>query len=895
MINWDYEDFKLRKIIIMHSFNWTYCISIILVLTGISFLILCVSSFMVDRKSKMRRLYNQAGLLLAIWSLSYGFMTVSKEPIAIKLFWSMGFFTSCMFFPAWLIFISALTESKGKLIRIFKFFCIFMTVITAMVCIATEKVVFVDSQFGTQFFFAFEPLAIATMIFLLLQMVIVGIIQIRWYKNVTLKRHKKQAMTLIILTTVITPPGLYFDFYSPIFMQTPTFPITTVLVLIVSLQIYFNLNNNYSLNLSHRNMGEYVFKSVTDPVLILDHNNIVTLANNAAIKFWDNDIYKQNFTSILESPDQEFDSSLLDESFLSKNVVVPSRGDKIVWDMSMTAIKDDYDEMLSKVIVLKDITEMQNALDEAKKASQAKTEFLARMSHEIRTPMNAIIGMTKIGQSSDDIGKIQYCLDRVNEASKQLLGIINDILDMAKIEAGKLELIAESFNFVGMLKNICSVITVKTEEKNLNLFVNIDPSLPQQVIGDELHLSQVVTNLLANAIKFTPEYGSINLNVRKVASSNDEIGVLIEVNDTGIGISPDQIEKLFESFEQADGSIVRKYGGTGLGLSISKRIVELMGGNIGIKSDLGKGSTFYFTIFLKKPDQTDAVKYDLEVFKQAKILVIDDSQEILDYFDRVLTEFGATFDLVDNGFTALQLLASAIDKNEAHNVVFVDYLMSDMDGIETAKHIKASLGNDVHIVMLSAMSREDIAFADSEIYINEFIKKPLFNSVIFNIINEFVNGGELKEKEQVEKISDIKQNTYSGQVLLAEDIELNRAIIIELLDSSGINIDFAENGKEAYEKFVASPGKYDLILMDVQMPIMDGLEATYRIREIGTEEALSIPIIAMTANAFVEDVQACLAAGMNDHIGKPIDFEELYKKLEVYLSNADKNISYTIP
>ena len=387
----------------------------------------------------------------------------------------------------------------------------------------------------------------------------------------------------------------------------------------------------------------------------------------------------------------------------------------------------------------------------AEKASLAKSEFLAQMSHEIRTPMNAIIGMTALAKLASEAERKDYCLEKIEGASIHLLGVINDILDMSKIEANKLELSFAAFSFGKMIKKVVDVVDFRFREKNQDFSPDVEAGIPDFLIGDEQRLSQVITNLLSNAAKFTPEGGHVGLTARLREISGDECVVEIMVSDTGIGVSPEQQSRLFESFVQADSSTSRKYGGTGLGLAISKRIVTMMGGKIWIDSELGKGATFTFTI-------------------------------------------------------------------------------------------KAGI------------AREEI--------------------------ND--RGSEAPSGSGQEWMAALE----GKRVLLADDVDINREILISLLEPAKIEIDCAENGLQAFEMFEASPERYDMVFMDLQMPEVDGYEATRMIRSLGTPAALNIPIIAMTANVFREDVEKCLAAGMNGHVGKPLEMEEVFNNMKKYILRA---------
>ena len=382
------------------------------------------------------------------------------------------------------------------------------------------------------------------------------------------------------------------------------------------------------------------------------------------------------------------------------------------------------------------------------RASQAKGNFLSNMSHEIRTPMNAIIGMTAIGKSSNDIAKVHYTLDKIEDASTHLLGIINDVLDISKIDSGKFELSLEDFNFERMIRRVINVISFRVDEKGQNFTVDIDKNIPPVIFSDEQRLAQIITNLLGNAVKFTPKNGAICLNVKLLEEANDFCTIQIKVQDSGIGISQEQQKNLFKAFQQAETSITRKFGGTGLGLSITKSIVEMMNGKIWVESELDKGATFIFVVNMKRGNPKN--------------------------------------------------IAEPLDTMPIGKIPDDDKIPED-------------------------------------------------DPVIF------------KDK----------------CILLAEDVEINREIVKALLEPTQISIISAQNGAEALHIFTESPEVFDMIFMDVQMPEMGGYEATRRIRSLDFDKAKTIPIIAMTANVFREDVEQCLEAGMNGHVGKPLDIDEV--------------------
>ena len=417
---------------------------------------------------------------------------------------------------------------------------------------------------------------------------------------------------------------------------------------------------------------------------------------------------------------------------------------------------------IGSIMLLKDITQSKLLIEATQAASQAKSEFLSHMSHEIRTPLNAIIGMISIGMNSNDIDKKNYCLERADSASRHLLILVNDVLDMSKIEADKLELSHSPFDFESMMTDIINVANVRSEEKQQSFVVDLSKDIPAHLVSDELRLSQVITNLLSNAIKFTPEKGTVILKAEKTGEDGDEVCLRVEVADTGIGISKEQQARLFTSFTQADAGIAKKYGGTGLGLAISKRIIELMGGDIWVESEPGKGAKFIFTVKVKQ-------------------------------------------------------LADKPHAEQAGNTTL-----------------------------------------------------------------DFDDSGDTKRKISARHQYDFREYT----LLVAEDIDINREIISAVLGETGVSVDMAENGIIAVSMFKERPEKYDLILMDVNMPEMDGYAATREIRALDSEHAGNIPIIAMTANVFKEDIEKSLDSGMNDHTGKPIDTDAFLRKLNKYLTNT---------
>jgi signal transduction histidine kinase/DNA-binding response OmpR family regulator len=521
------------------------------------------------------------------------------------------------------------------------------------------------------------------------------------------------------------------------------------------------------------------------------------------------------------------------------------------------------------------------SVDAAKNKSESenkhKSAFLANMSHEIRTPMNAIIGMTTIGKTAADPTRKDYCFTKIEDAGNHLLGVINDILDMSKIEANKFELSPSEFDLEKVLRRVVNVVNFRIDEKRQKFSVHVDRSIPRNLIGDEQRIAQVITNLLWNAIKFTPEKGSVTRAVRLVEKTNI-CTLQVSVSDTGIGISPEQQEKLFQAFEQAESSTTRKYGGTGLGLAISKRIVEMMNGRIWVMSEPGKGSVFTFTIQLQCSNEEKHTLLSPEInLDNVRIMTVDDDPDILKYFFEIAQGFGVMCDVAISGEKALQL----IDQNGGYHIYFIDWKMPVMDGLQLTREIKTRVKENSIVIMISALEWNAIADEAKAAGVDKFLSKPLFPSTIAEIINECLGVDKRQaEKSQSAEIAGI----FAGRhILLAEDVEINREIVQTLLEPTKLEIDYAENGKEAVRMFTENPQKYEMIFMDIQMPEMDGYEATRQIRAQDIKVAKSIPIVAMTANVFKEDIEKCLQAGMNSHIGKPIDFDEVLKTLQSFL------------
>jgi len=537
------------------------------------------------------------------------------------------------------------------------------------------------------------------------------------------------------------------------------------------------------------------------------------------------------------------------------------------------------------VTIFHDITEIELAREEAERANLAKSEFLSNMSHEMRTPLNAIIGMVTIATRAASADRKGYCLERIGAASSHLLGLINDILDMSKIEANMMQLCLDNLDFEEMIREAVNVVKVQMDEKRQNFSVFLDGTIPATLIGDNQRLVQIITNLLSNAAKFTPKEGSIRLAAHLEEVEGSTHIIRVEVSDTGIGIARENFTNLFSPFLQADSGISRKFGGTGLGLAISSKLVEMMGGRIWIESELGKGSTFSFTFRAKWGEGQNRNILPRKVdWSGARLLVVDDDSDFLEHFHSSLIWHGISCDLASDGESALETIAK---NDSAYDAFFIDWKMPGMNGVELASRIRQSAGKSPRIVLISASDREIIE-ADSPVScVDHFLQKPLFNLDIVNCLNKCFGG----EGDDYDERPDGAEDFSGLRLLLVDDVDLNREIVLALLEDTGMIIDCAANGLIAVEMVRSATEPYDMIFMDLQMPEMDGYEATRRIRRFEEEqfeqghELRHVPIVAMTANVFREDVEKCLKVGMDNHIGKPVTVEDIMEKLNIHLGH----------
>ncbi len=526
---------------------------------------------------------------------------------------------------------------------------------------------------------------------------------------------------------------------------------------------------------------------------------------------------------------------------------------------------------------------LKDALEAANRASAAKSDFMSKMSHDIRTPMNAIIGMTAIAAANiENPDRVQDALSKISSSSRHLLGLINEILDMSKIESGNISLADEEFSLSDLLNSMLLMIQPQVQAHKHHLQVHIQDIQHEDVIGDSLRIQQVFLNLMSNAVKYTPDGGEINFTVREQAVSTNSTGCYeFIVEDNGIGMSEEYLKHIFEPFSRAEDLRTSKIQGTGLGMAITQNIVHMMNGSITVESKLGKGSKFTVTIYLRLQDTQDI---DTSELADLSVLVVDDDECACQSLCTMLDDIGMRSESCTSGQDAVAAVQRSLNTALPFYAAILDWKMPGMDGLDTARAIKRLVGDTLPIIILSAYDWSEIESEARAAGVDAFLNKPIFKSGLIRTFKSLRND-TTEEPGHTSPLESLLQNDFSGRrVLLVEDNDLNREIAREVLEMSGLTVEEAENGKIAVDLFSASKaGYYSLILMDIQMPIMNGYDAAATIRALKHPDALQVPIIAMTANAFVDDIQAAKTAGMNEHLAKPIDFDTLSSVLKKYL------------
>ncbi|MCD4723093.1 MAG: response regulator [Desulfobacula sp.] len=613
------------------------------------------------------------------------------------------------------------------------------------------------------------------------------------------------------------------------------------------------------------------------------------------VKILENKLAKSEKTKriLMERVERSVDSAGDSYSLFERNILLQQHIEKHTKDLA-DVNKRLIGEIEERKLIEK---ELEKSRDTAEAATQAKSNFLSNMSHEIRTPMNAIIGLSELALRTELTARQHDYLKKILLSCHSLLGIINDILDFSKIEAGKLTMEKINFNLEEVLINFSNLAGLKVEEKGLELLFNTHPQVPLYLVGDPLRLGQILLNLSSNAIKFT-DRGEIVLNTELMPDIKDkksnQVMLRFSIRDTGIGMSREQIDKLFQSFSQADVSTTRKYGGTGLGLAISKRLTQMMGGKIWVESEPGKGSIFYFTARFGLQTETEKKQYIVpDKMSGLRVLICDDNPTARQILNDMCSSFTFEVTQVASGREALSELEKA-ENDSPYELVLMDWKMPGMDGIETTKRIKENpkLSKIPAVLMVTAYGREEIKLQAKNVRIENFLIKPINQSLLHDAIMEIFikeSGKKIsvpsRIQEQILKTTESLKPIKGARILLIEDNSINQQVATELLEQAGFTVTVADNGKEGVHKIKTS--EFDLVLMDIQMPEMDGHEATQIIRkEPGFN---SLPIIALTAHAMAEEREKCLNTGMNDYLPKPIKIEELYAVLTKWIKVGERS------
>ena len=600
------------------------------------------------------------------------------------------------------------------------------------------------------------------------------------------------------------------------------------------------------------------------------------------------------------SEDKEFLQSLTDRDAMNKmlgmdNIVTRrvevENGGQTSWRNLRIARIDSNDYITEMVMGLQDVDglvlkeqEQKKALEvayaAAERANRAKTTFLNSMSHDIRTPMNAIIGFTGLAATHiDDPARLREYLSKIQTSSSHLLSLINDVLDMSRIESGKVNIEEKKVHLPDVMHDLRTIVQSDIKSRNLDFYIDTMDVQNEDVYCDKLRLSQILLNIVSNAMKFTKPGGTVSVKIEQVGGApSGYANYVFKVRDTGIGMSQEFLGRIFSPFEREETATVSGIQGSGLGMAITKNIVDMMGGTISVKSELGVGSEFAVSLQFRMAEEQAEAELIPELEGSAA-LVVDDDIDCCISVCKMLSKIGMRPEWTSSGREAVIRAQYALERDDAFDVYIVDWLMPDMNGVETVRCIRRIIGDDKPIIILTSYDWEEVEQEAREAGVTHFISKPIFMSELRDILCKPLTSGKSDKMEE-----DAEVDFTGRRLLLVEDNELNQEIAVEILEQRGFGVEAVADGVDAVERMEhAQPGEFDAVLMDIQMPRMDGYEATRQIRKLEDAQVAAVPIIAMTANAFEEDRNLALQAGMNDHIAKPIDTDQLFKTLQRFL------------